>query len=63
MLDLESDDEGSVVYRTPIWRTKEANELIRGCDLSLNKTQCYIEASEQGMSRVHGDIISEEYFD
>ena len=61
--DVESNGEGGVVYRSPIWRTEEANELIRRCDLSINKTRCYIEASERGTSRVHRDIMSEEYLD
>ena len=58
MSDVKSDGEEGVVYRTPIWRTEEANELIR-CDLSINKTRCYMETSEQGTSRVHRYIISE----
>ena len=37
--------------------TEEAIELIRRCDLSINKTRCYIEASEQGMAMLHRDII------
>ena len=61
MSDVKSDGEGGVVYRTPIWRTEEANELIR-CDLSINKTRCYMETSEQGTSRVHRDIISEDTY-
>ena len=58
MSDVKSDGEEGVVYRTPIWRTEEANELIR-FDLSINKTRCYMETSEQGTSRVHRYIISE----
>ena len=46
----------------PNMETEEANELIIRCDLSINKTRCYIEASEWGTSRVHRDI-SEEYLD
>ena len=63
MSDVESDGEGGVVYRSPIWRTEDSNELIRRCDLSINKMQCYIEALERGTSRVHRDIILEEYLD
>ena len=63
MSDVESDGEGSTVYRSQIWRTEEANELISSCDLSINKTRCYIEASERGTSRVHRDIIAEEHLD
>ena len=61
MSDVKSDGEGGVVYGTPIWRTEEANELIR-CDLSINKTRCYMETSELGTSRVHRDIISEDTY-
>ena len=46
MSDVESDAEGGVVYRSLIWRTDEAIELIRRCDLSVNKMRCCIEASE-----------------
>ena len=63
MSDVESDGEGGVVYRSPVWRTEKTNELIKRCDLSIDKTRCYIEASEQGTSRVHRDIMSEEYLD
>ena len=35
MSDMESDGEGCVVYRTPIWKTEEPNELIRRYDLSI----------------------------
>ena len=57
MSDVDSDEEGGVTYRTPIWRTEEANKLIRRRDLSINK-----ETSEQGTSRVHRDIISEDRY-
>ena len=62
MSDMESYGEGGVAYRTPIWKTEEPNELIRRCDLSINKTRCYIVASELGTLRVHGDIISEDKY-
>ena len=62
MSDVESDEEGGAVYRTPIWRREEANKLIRRCEPSINKTQCYIETSEWGTSRVHRDIISEDKY-
>ena len=64
MSDVEIDGVGGVVYITPIWRTEEADELIRRCGLSINKTRCYLETSEQGTSRAHRDITSEdEYLD
>ena len=62
MSDMESDEEGGVVYRTPIWKAEEPNELIRRYDLSINKTRCYIETSEWGTLRVHRDIISEDKY-
>ena len=62
MSDVESDGAGGVAYRTPIWRTEEASELIRRCDLSINKTWCYIEISERGTSRLHREINSEYKF-
>ena len=34
MSDVDSDEEGGVTYKTPIWRTEEANKLIRRRDLS-----------------------------
>lgn len=57
--DVKRDRKGGVVYRTAIWRTEAATELIMRCNLSINKTRCYKEASERGTPRVHGDIISE----
>ena len=64
MSGMESVGGGGVVYRTPIWRTEETNELMKRCDLSINKTRCYIKTSERGTSRAHRDIISEnEYLD
>ena len=64
MSDVEIDGVGGAVYRTSIWRTEEADQLIRRCGLSINKTRCYIETSERGTSRAHRDIISEdEYLD
>ena len=50
--DVKRDRKGSVVYRTPIWRTEAATELIKRCNLSINKTRCYKEASERGTARV-----------
>ena len=35
MSDMESDGEGDVVYKTPIWKTEEPNELVRRYDLSI----------------------------
>ena len=60
--DVESNGEGGVVYKTPIWRTEEASKLIRRCGLSINKMWSYIETSERGTPRVHRDIISEYKF-
>ena len=62
MSDVESNGEGGVVYKTPIWRTEEASKLIRRCGLSINKMWCYIETSERGTPRAHRDIISEYKF-
>ena len=55
--------EKEVLLIEPLYeKTEEPNELIRRCDLSINKTRCYIVASELGTLRVHGDIISEDKY-
>ena len=60
MSDVESDGVGGVVYRTPIWRTEEADKLIRRCDTLINNggRQGHTKILSQKMNTLISSVIA-----
>ena len=64
MSDQETDEEhGGKTFRTIIWRTDEANDLIQRLDTALGVRRLYSGRSDRevDLKKVSPDIVSSQF--